>query len=185
MYITSDLTRITDEGSEASTWSILLILTRGATVTGCAPVVSFCCRGFISMISKVKMQEKNTERLKFHDFNICPNILHADANADAGRIAIPKIWIFLRRFIFANFGKKPIDLFLCFLFLRIHPNGKKRSAQFILSLCHLTILLLKCNAHFWIKPYYKLHRQKIWIAIIMWMCSLRSTNQIFQLCANK
>ena len=40
------------------------------------------------------MQEKNTERLKFHDFNICPNILHADADADmdddadAGGIAI-------------------------------------------------------------------------------------------------
>ena len=29
------------------------------------------------------MQEKNTQRLKFHDFNICPNILHADADADA------------------------------------------------------------------------------------------------------
>ena len=29
------------------------------------------------------MQEKNTERLKFQDFNICPNILHADADADA------------------------------------------------------------------------------------------------------
>ena len=29
------------------------------------------------------MQQKNTERLKFHDFNICPNILHADADADA------------------------------------------------------------------------------------------------------
>ena len=28
------------------------------------------------------MQVKNTERLKFHDFNICPNILHADADAD-------------------------------------------------------------------------------------------------------
>ena len=26
---------------------------------------------------------KNTERLKFQDFNICPNILHADANEDA------------------------------------------------------------------------------------------------------
>ena len=23
---------------------------------------------------------KNTERLKFHDFNICPNILHADTD---------------------------------------------------------------------------------------------------------
>ena len=36
------------------------------------------------------MQEKNKERLKFHDFNICPNILHADADADAdaGGIAI-------------------------------------------------------------------------------------------------
>ena len=38
------------------------------------------------------MQEKNTERIKFQDFNICPNILHADddpdADADAGGIAI-------------------------------------------------------------------------------------------------
>ena len=34
------------------------------------------------------MQEKNTERLKFQDFNICPNILHADADADVGGIAI-------------------------------------------------------------------------------------------------
>ena len=36
------------------------------------------------------MQEENTGRLKFQDFNICPNILHADtdADADAGRIAI-------------------------------------------------------------------------------------------------
>ena len=29
------------------------------------------------------MQRKNTERLKFHDFNICPNILLADADDDA------------------------------------------------------------------------------------------------------
>ena len=29
------------------------------------------------------MQEKNTERLKFIDYNICPNILHVHANADA------------------------------------------------------------------------------------------------------
>ena len=29
------------------------------------------------------MQEKNTERLKFQDFNICLNILHVDAEADA------------------------------------------------------------------------------------------------------
>ena len=35
------------------------------------------------MISKVKMQEKITERLKFKDFNICPNILHVNADADA------------------------------------------------------------------------------------------------------
>ena len=38
-------------------WLIIALknaLTRGATVTRCAPVV----RGFISMISKVKMQEK-------------------------------------------------------------------------------------------------------------------------------
>ena len=38
------------------------------------------------------MQRKNTERLKFQDFNICRNILHADADADAdadaGGIAI-------------------------------------------------------------------------------------------------
>ena len=38
------------------------------------------------------MQEKITERLKFQNFNICPNILHADtdanADADAGGIAI-------------------------------------------------------------------------------------------------
>ena len=29
-------------------------LTRGATITGCAPAVSFVVRGFISTISKVK-----------------------------------------------------------------------------------------------------------------------------------
>ena len=40
---------------------------------------AFVVWGFISMISKVKKQKKNTERLKFHDFNICPNILYADA----------------------------------------------------------------------------------------------------------
>ena len=32
------------------------------------------------------MQEKKKERLKFQDFNIYPNILHADA--DTGGIAI-------------------------------------------------------------------------------------------------
>ena len=48
------------------------------------------------MISKFKMQEKNTDtdRLKFQDFNICPNILQVDTDAevdtdvDAGGIAI-------------------------------------------------------------------------------------------------
>ena len=34
------------------------------------------------MISKVKMQRKNTERLKFLDFSICPNILPVDADTD-------------------------------------------------------------------------------------------------------
>ena len=42
------------------------------------------------------MQEKKSEKLKFRNFNICPNILHADADADvdadadadAGGIAI-------------------------------------------------------------------------------------------------
>ena len=34
------------------------------------------------MISKLKCK-KNTERLKFKDFNICPNILHVDPDADA------------------------------------------------------------------------------------------------------
>ena len=43
---------------------------------------AFVARRFISIISKVKCK-KNKERLKFHDFNICPNILHADADADA------------------------------------------------------------------------------------------------------
>ena len=44
---------------------------------------AFVVRGFISTcISKDIMQEI-LQRLKFHDFNICPNILHADADADA------------------------------------------------------------------------------------------------------
>ena len=42
---------------------------------------AFVVRGFISIISKVKLQEK-IQRLKFHYFNICPNILHADADGD-------------------------------------------------------------------------------------------------------
>ena len=34
------------------------------------------------------MHREILKRLKFHDFNICPNILHVDADADAGGIAI-------------------------------------------------------------------------------------------------
>ena len=34
------------------------------------------------------MQDKNTERLKFQDFNICPNILQVNAAADADAIAL-------------------------------------------------------------------------------------------------
>ena len=34
------------------------------------------------MISKAKMKEK-LKKDKFQDFNICPNILHVDANTDA------------------------------------------------------------------------------------------------------
>ena len=29
------------------------------------------------------MKKKNRERLKFQDFNICPTILHVDADVDA------------------------------------------------------------------------------------------------------
>ena len=35
------------------------------------------------------MHRRNTKRLKFHDFNICPNILHVDADADADADADP------------------------------------------------------------------------------------------------
>ena len=34
----------------------------------------------------------NIEKLKFHDFNICHNILHVDADADAGGIAIALLY---------------------------------------------------------------------------------------------
>ena len=40
------------------------------------------------MISKIEMQEKNTKRLEFQDFNFCPNVLHAVGDADAGGVAI-------------------------------------------------------------------------------------------------
>ena len=66
--------------------------TRDAKVTGCPPVVSFCCKELYKYDKQTLSlnARKNTERLKFHDFNICPNILHVDADADAdtGGIAI-------------------------------------------------------------------------------------------------
>ena len=40
------------------------------------------------MICKSLKATKNTERLKFLDFNICPNILYVDADAEADGIAI-------------------------------------------------------------------------------------------------
>ena len=60
------------------------VITRGATVTGCAPVVSFCCKGLYKYDKQSLKATKNTERLKFQDLNICPNILHVDVDADAG-----------------------------------------------------------------------------------------------------
>ena len=47
--------------------------TRSVTVTGCATAVSFCCKGYITMLNKAKMQE-NTDGLKFKDFNFYPNM---------------------------------------------------------------------------------------------------------------
>ena len=55
-------------------------LTRGATVTGWAPVVSFCCEGLYKYDKKSLKATKNTERLKFKDFNICPNILRVNVD---------------------------------------------------------------------------------------------------------
>ena len=46
------------------------------------PVVSFCCKGLYLYDKQSLKATKNTERLKFEDFNICPNILHADADGD-------------------------------------------------------------------------------------------------------
>ena len=59
-------------------------------------MVSFCCKGLYKYDKQSLKATKNTERLKFQDFNICPNILHvdvdaetdADADAEAGGIAI-------------------------------------------------------------------------------------------------
>ena len=59
-----------------------------------APLTQFFdVKGFIGMISKVKMQIKNKiKRLRIQDFNICPNILHvytdAEVDADARSIAV-------------------------------------------------------------------------------------------------
>ena len=58
----------------------------GAIVTGFAPVVDFYCKGLYkyAKVNKVRMQEKNTERLKFQDFKICHNIVHVNADMNAG-----------------------------------------------------------------------------------------------------
>ena len=70
---------------------VLIDITRRATVTGCAPVVSFCCKGFISIISKVKMQEKIQRDLNFMTLTFaltfCMRMLRR-TDADAGGIAI-------------------------------------------------------------------------------------------------
>ena len=64
--------------------------TRGTKVTRCAPVVRFCCKGLYLYDKQILKATKKSERLKFQDFNICPNILYvdADAEADADGIAI-------------------------------------------------------------------------------------------------
>ena len=42
-------------------------------VARCATAVSFCCKGLINVINKVKMQEKiQRKNLKFLGFDICP-----------------------------------------------------------------------------------------------------------------
>ena len=83
---------IIDIGGHISEHSSAMFLrqdsTRGATVTGCTPVISFCCKGFYMYDKQDWNARKNTERLKFQDFNICPNILHVDADTDADGIAI-------------------------------------------------------------------------------------------------
>ena len=45
--------------------------------------VIWCANGFISRIKKLKCK-KNTKRVKFQDYNICPNILHVYSDVDAG-----------------------------------------------------------------------------------------------------
>ena len=64
--------------------------TRGATVTRFNTVVYFCCKGlnWYDILNKSKLQDKNSKRLKFQDFNMCPNISHMDTDADARGIAI-------------------------------------------------------------------------------------------------
>ena len=57
-----------------------------ATVTGCAPAV----RDLLVQLAKLNCKKKIQRDWKFHDLNICPNILQADADADtdAGGIEI-------------------------------------------------------------------------------------------------
>ena len=52
--------------------------------------VSFYCEGLNGYDKHSENARRNTERLKFQDFYICPNISHVDADpdADAGGIAI-------------------------------------------------------------------------------------------------
>ena len=63
-------------------------LTSGATVTGCTPVVSFCCKGLYKYDKQRLKATKNKERLKFQDFNLCPNILPVVADEDADAVGI-------------------------------------------------------------------------------------------------
>ena len=78
MWDTDDIRKVCTKTAIVKT-----TVTRGATVTGCAPVVSFFCKGLYYYDKQSLNATKNTERLKFQDFNICPNILHVDADVDA------------------------------------------------------------------------------------------------------
>ena len=49
----------------------------------------FCYKGFFKYDKQSQDARKITKnRLKFHDFNICPKILHVDLDVDIGGIAI-------------------------------------------------------------------------------------------------
>ena len=41
------------------------------------------CRKLLLYDKQSENARRNTDRLKFQDFNICPNILHVDADTDA------------------------------------------------------------------------------------------------------